>query len=967
MADSIGRSMAKYTRENDDFCPMTRFAAAAVPPKPQKSDSNLTRQAPGVALQSWNTSLQHPTGEDLKLDNVADRNLLFGILAVQLDYVRSQHFMDAANQWMLQKQTSIGEILVAKGVLAAADCDFLNTIVDKQIARSGSPQKSLEHIQATSAEMSDLTSANGIRTALNSATAHKADSEELTIALPPAGDISIIGQRFNLIRELARGGLGELFVAMDRELDREVAVKKIIEERRSSQDILDRFLAEAKITGGLEHPGIVPVYGLGTFSSGAPFYVMRLIRGQSLHDAIRSYHKRKEKRKDKVDEDRVLRNLIRAVIDACNAVGYANSRGVIHRDIKPQNIMMGKYGETLVVDWGLAKVKGVQDTAFQPSEPPLDDARQSDSAPTAMGSVMGTYAFMSPEQANGRIDLIDRRSDVFSLGATLYAVITNRAPFKEDNRHESLAAAKSCTFKRPSELNPRVSKSLEAICLKAMSKEREERYDSATELAEDLDNWIAGAPVKAHPERLFQRTMRFARKNQTAVASVFVTLCVASVALLLSNFAISRERNTALFERDRANLLTEQAEAANERKEQSNKVAISILDQFVKNIVGDQWANVPNMDQERLDMYELALGGFKDLLQLSPDDALVKKNVIQLYVRSADVYRHRGNDEEANKRADAALRLAEEVIASSNGDIALLHLLTDCSRDVAQNKLATLGPIQALRFAEKSKQIAIERARADRGVMAQLALGIARVLYSEICREAGQAVLAFDEGKLASILLRAHNPSKSKPYFQTIYLASALNATSLAQIDLGDFVGAMASAQEANQLTAKGMSDFKDIVDLKTVFAESSLIIANIERKTKALANADTSAQKALETIEGLCVISPANINYRRLKGVAWQSACLIALDRNEKATALEAAEKSQAALDAVFVDQPINAQTLPVQLLTHAAHYAALDPDSQKEKRAQLKEVALAELTKLRSANPNHPDLPQLAELLTD
>ena len=914
------------------------------------------------------------------MDEAGDRNLLFGILAVQLDYVRGWQFMEGANQWMLSKKTPLGCVLVAKGYLSDEDRKFIDTIVEKHVSRSGSPQKSLESLQASSVEISGLTDQTSeFRTRYSAAIVEHQEGDELTGSFAAAGGESIVGKRFSLLRELARGGLGEVYVARDLELDRDVALKKILNNRRHSQDIHDRFLAEAKITGGLEHPGIVPVYGLGSFPNGAPFYAMRLIRGQSLHEAIHSLHQIEGKSNDEAANDRTLRKLVRAVIDACYAIGYANSRGVIHRDIKPQNIMMGKYGETLVVDLGLAKVKGIDDAAYLVSEAPMDDARLSDSSPTEMGSILGTYAYMSPEQANGRIDLVDRRSDVFSLGATLYAVITGRPLYREDNRDETLVAARLCRFSPPRELNPRISKSLEAICLKALSKEPAQRYGNAVELAEDLDNWSAGAPVKAYPERLAQRTLRFARKHQTLVASAFVFLCVASVGLLLANWAVGRQRNIAMQERDRANDASKiaieernnaqemrvQAELESERARQNSETSSAILEQFVKTIVGDKWANLPNLDDERLAMYELALKRFQDLLKTSPNNPGLLKNVCQLYTRSADIYRHRGNDDEADRCSEAAVQLAEQAIATTDGDIELLYLIADSSRSLTQNKLSRLGAVKALPFSEKSKQISLRRSQLDNRSSAKLSLALTLLQHSEICRDIGDAESALTDAKAASAILEKIPPSKSRPYVQPIYYLSSLTAQSLALANLGQLDEAANVGNEAIDMTTKRIADFPDIIDMKTVFVEACLAVANVERLRKQFDTASKHAENALKTTEEMRAISQSNVNYRLFLADGYRAISFIAIDRSDKTAALVAAERSQAALETVFVDQPLNASTIASQVLIRAALYAALDSEQHSERLAETKLLLDSDLRSLQSTNPTHPAIKQADALM--
>ncbi len=175
------------------------------------------------------------------------------------------------------------------------------------------------------------------------------------------GSATSDGQRFRILRPHAKGGLGAVFVALDCELHREVALKQILEKHADDPVSRQRFVAEAEITGGLEHPGVVPVYGLGTDAGGRPYYAMRFIKGDSLKEAIARFHEDEALKTDPGRRSLELRKLLRRFTDVCNAIDYAHSRGVIHRDLKPANIIVGKHGETLVVDWGLAKAVGRAD------------------------------------------------------------------------------------------------------------------------------------------------------------------------------------------------------------------------------------------------------------------------------------------------------------------------------------------------------------------------------------------------------------------------------------------------------------------------------------------------------------------------------------------------------------------------------------------------------------------------------
>ncbi|MCP4175710.1 MAG: serine/threonine protein kinase, partial [Fuerstiella sp.] len=308
--------------------------------------------------------------------STSDRNLLFGILALQMDFITRDGLIDGMQAWTLEKAQSLGEVLVDRELMPQSQRDLLEPLVDAHIAQhGGDAQQSLkglfsegitpEALQSlgdpdVQASLLHVPSAADREAGMLSQASSDVDSDAcgLTLTMPPHPDQSEL--RFQIVRPHAEGGLGRVSIAVDREFNREVAFKEIKSQHRSSQDAQQRFLLEAQVTGGLEHPGIVPVYGLGHFQDGRPFYAMRFIRGDSLKEAINTFHQPRTEgtsteRRQAYAHDVQFRELISRFIDVCFAMEYAHSRGVLHRDLKPGNIMLGKYGETLVVDWGLAR------------------------------------------------------------------------------------------------------------------------------------------------------------------------------------------------------------------------------------------------------------------------------------------------------------------------------------------------------------------------------------------------------------------------------------------------------------------------------------------------------------------------------------------------------------------------------------------------------------------------------------
>jgi tetratricopeptide (TPR) repeat protein/tRNA A-37 threonylcarbamoyl transferase component Bud32 len=336
--------------------------------------------------------------------------------------------------------------------------------------------------------------------------------------------------RFRILRPHARGGLGEVFLAYDQELNREVALKEIQGRYADDRDSRGRFLLEATITGGLEHPGIVPVYGLGRYIDGRPYYAMRFIRGDSLKEAIEQFHKADRPGRDPGERNLELHKLLGRFLVICNTLAYAHSKGVVHRDLKPGNIMLGPYGETLVVDWGLAKPLG-STTAVGAGERPLVPVLGSRVEATQMGAAVGTPQFMSPEQAAGRLDELGPASDVYSLGATLYALLTGKPPLIDSDVTAVLERAARGDFPPPRAVNPRVPRALEAVCLKAMALRPADRYASARLLAEDIEHWLADEPVSAWREPWTVRTRRWLVRHRTLVTATAAAVLVAAIGL----------------------------------------------------------------------------------------------------------------------------------------------------------------------------------------------------------------------------------------------------------------------------------------------------------------------------------------------------------------------------------------------------------------------------------------------------
>jgi formylglycine-generating enzyme required for sulfatase activity/tRNA A-37 threonylcarbamoyl transferase component Bud32 len=441
-----------------------------------------------------------------------DRDVLLGELAVLTGFLCRETLQIALKECESNKTTSLRQTLLEQRILRAEELDALELLAEQYRRRQGEV-------------ISLVTQPTG---AYDTLLPHAAAA-----AVRPI----MTGLRFRPLRPHAKGGLGEVFVALDGELNREVALKEIRAQHADNADSRARFLLEAEVTGKLEHPGVVPVYGLGTYEDGRPYYAMRFIKGQSLQDAVLAFHADKELKANPGKRSLELRQLLSRFVAVCNTLAYAHSKGVLHRDLKPDNVMLGNYGETLVVDWGLAKSIGARE---EPTTGGSVMLRLSSSGLTLVGSVLGTPQYMSPEQAAGQQEGLGPASDVYGLGATLYHLLTGKPPFPAGNVCAVLDAVSRGAFPPPRQVDATVPAALEAVCLKAMHLDPQHRYASAQELADDVEHWLADEPVTACVEPVWLRLARWRHRHPAlaagAAALVFSIVAALGVgALLLSH------------------------------------------------------------------------------------------------------------------------------------------------------------------------------------------------------------------------------------------------------------------------------------------------------------------------------------------------------------------------------------------------------------------------------------------------
>ncbi len=616
----------------------------------------------------------------------AAESLLFGLLALQNNFIDRNCLLAAFGDWVTDKTKPLGQILLDRGALSPARYALLEPLVREHIQQHGcDPERSLTELRVVPEvrdrleQVADLDlQCSLMSVGPESGCGARDDSASTTDWSGQAEGTDPEG-RFQIVRFHKEGGLGEVYLARDSQLHRIVALKRIKHTKVAEKDKRDRFVVEAEITGRLEHPCIVPVYSLGTFDDGRPFYAMRFIRGDNLEAAIEQFHHPVgSAERTGSDRNRVrtadptglaLQKLLRRFLDVCNAIAYAHSRGVVHRDLKPGNIMLGQYGETLVVDWGLAKSVGRPEPV--PASATLDDRTLvpesgSDRRRTVQGDLMGTPAYMSPEQAAGRIDQLGPASDVYSLGATLYCLLTGIPPFEKQPHAKLLPKVQQGAFAPPRQVQGWIDPALEAICLKAMKTDPAQRYATPRALADDVEHWLADEPVGAYAEPVTVRAKRWMRQHPSRVTAVAVLLLATVAGLAIGGLLLDRSRrllkqsNLLLAQQtQRAEDNYKEAERQRQNADAMFREAKNTVDTYLTKVSEEKLLKEERLDPLRKELLKLALDYYLGFIKERADDPSVRKDLAAAEIRAGNIYQqtYTGPDEEVGSQRGKELRV----------------------------------------------------------------------------------------------------------------------------------------------------------------------------------------------------------------------------------------------------------------------------------------------------------------------
>ncbi len=495
--------------------------------------------------------------------------------------------------------------------------------------------------------------------------------------------------RYEKSELLTQGGMGQLWIAVDLEFNRKVALKEIVPSSADNEAYRQRFLSEAEITGRLEHPGIVPVYSLGHHADGRPYYAMRLITGEdtgTLQAAIERLHQENGLSSEQFEQG--TRDLLGRLVTVCETIAYAHGRGVLHRDLKPANILLGPYGETLVVDWGLARTFAPgSNESVSDSDPNRTSANAASRFPHSMtGSILGTPGFAAPEQM-GHIesspdqttmvtrDLMSIRrggpwSDIYSLGAILYHILTGQSPLRAASSGGSSLQdpdSRIIDAPRPRAMRSDIPKSLEAICLKAMERDPRRRYPDALTLSLELKRYLAGESVDAWVEPLSVRVSRWFDKHRTISATTTFAMVLTIPLLAFVSMTQGRLRSQFQASSEELKMLVAQKEIVETQLRQQYRraieresVAIQAIQSFRDMVIHTEEFNAtPETMEAKRKLLESPIQFFKSFREMLGEEG---SSSDQSRIRLAMVNLESGKLAEENSSLEDAIEYYHEAI-----------------------------------------------------------------------------------------------------------------------------------------------------------------------------------------------------------------------------------------------------------------------------------------------------------------
>ncbi len=794
----------------------------------------------------------------------SEEQFRIGLLAVQQGLLEHSVLLDAVRDWFKDEQRALVDVLLAQANLAdkeALAAFFISYTVELSPSRLVSDEDIARVQQLLIEADKDRSGAHeGEAT-----TTQQFDSASWAKARSNQGE----SNRFRIISQHAKGGLGVIFKAEDLQLHRTVALKQIQGAGAQLSGVHEKFYLEAEVTGQLEHPGIVPVYALGIDDRNRPFYAMRFIRGDDLRTHINELHAAKTSHLAGLD-GLSLRQLLRRFLDVCNAVEYAHARGVLHRDLKPANIMLGAHGETLVVDWGLAKVmKNVVSDAElrleeEESRNPGVVKLSGSGGQTMDGSFGGTPAYAPPEQLAGKIELLCPQSDVYSLGTILYQLLTGVPPIsgKVNAIADLIGLIQKDLIPRPTAIRRGVPRPLEAICRKAMSSEISARYATAKELATDVEFWLADECVLAYRghEPLIEQAGRLLRRYRSWTVSVGSSLVVIALLSVIAGVLVNRAR-------------------LNERQAKESAVEMKtyalVRDRMYRDTVdtmllhsGSSIEELPTVQDLQQRLLQMAMTDHEKLSENATQDPELEIENVRALVRMADILHLQHKYEDSYQQYQKAVSILD-------------------ARGAGKARMNKDGPWTDIELARE-----IELGR----VFSRMGLA-----YDN----EGNISQARAEFERATELYHALEPyhSKSGPLLGNLAVVNA-NRGSLEQ-RAGNAQAATTYLRESLPLFAKALESGESRFELASMRAAESLA-----RTLRDLGQRNASDQlydDTLKAVDNWIAIEPNNSDYRETKASLHVSRAVSARIHGELKLATKELESATDVYQELSRDWPFN------------------------------------------------------------
>jgi serine/threonine protein kinase len=633
--------------------------------------------------------------------------------------------------------------------------------------------------------------------------------------------------KFELIEAVGRGAFGTVYRARDTQLQRIVAVKVPRSGQLSTDEDEDRFVREARNAAQLNHPSIVPVHEVGR-SDTFPYIVSEFVEGVTLSDAL-------------TDRRLGFRESAQLVARVAEALEHAHAQGVVHRDLKPSNIMLTADGTPRVMDFGLAKRDAGEVTV------------------TVEGQVLGTPAYMSPEQASGQAHHVDGRSDVYSLGVILFELLTGELPFR-GNQRMLLHNVIHNEPRSPRSLNDRVPRDLETICLKAMAKEPGRRYPAAQALADDLQRYLAGQAITARPVGRVERSWRWCRRNPVVAGlSAAVAMALVTGTGVSTYFAI---RATA--ERDRADAQATEAIAERERAEEGFREARETVDRYFTSVSESKLLNVPGLQPLRKELLESALEHYQKFIGRYGNDPKVQAEMAKTYARVGDITSRIASKEQSLAALEKASEIYDKLVRENPTVIDYQDALAHAYHNLGMQQWDTGRRAEAEASYSKSLEI-WEKLVHEYPTVTDYQHGLALVYHNLGLMQSVTGRRAEAEAWYKKVIEIEEKVVRENPTvtgYQS-QLARAYNLLGIEQRDAGRIAEAEASYKKSIEIHEKLVSENPTVGDFQIELAKPYKRLGNLLSAAGWKVEALASFRRSIEIEEKLVRDNPTVSEYQ--------------------------------------------------------------------------------------------------------